>query len=59
VDMNIVMVGRGAFVEVQGTGEGGTFSETQMKDLLALARRGIRELLSIQKKNLPALKVKP
>ena len=36
VDMNIVMVGRGEFVEVQGTGEGGTFSEGQMKALLGL-----------------------
>ena len=59
VDMNVVMIGRGEFVEVQGTGEGGTFSETQMKALLALARRGIKELLNIQKKNLPALKAKP
>jgi ribonuclease PH len=57
VDMNVVMVGRGEFVEVQGTGEGGTFSEKQMKDLLALARKGIKELLSLQKKNLPTLKV--
>jgi len=57
VDMNVVMVGRGQFVEVQGTGEGGTFSEAQMKGLLALARRGIKELLTIQKKNLPNLKV--
>ena len=40
VDMNVVMVGRGEFVEVQGTGEGGTFSETQMKALLVLARQG-------------------
>jgi ribonuclease PH len=55
VDMNIVMIGRGEFVEVQGTGEGGTFSETQMRGLLVLARRGIKELLSIQRKNLPAL----
>jgi len=57
VDMNVVMIGRGEFVEVQGTGEGGTFSETQMKDLLALARKGIKELLSIQKNSLPGLKV--
>jgi ribonuclease PH len=55
VDMNVVMIGRGEFVEVQGTGEGGTFSETQMRGLLALARRGIKELLSIQKKNLPSM----
>lgn len=58
VDMNIVMHGRGEFVEVQGTGEGGTFSEKQMKALLGLARRGIKELLVLQKKNLPKLKIK-
>ncbi len=57
VDMNIVMVGRGEFVEVQGTGEGGTFSNAQMQDLLKLARKGIQELLSIQKKNLPYSKI--
>jgi len=51
------MHGGGEFVEVQGTGEGGTFSETQMKDLLGLARKGIKELLSLQKKNLSGLKV--
>jgi ribonuclease PH len=59
VDMNIVMIGGGEFVEVQGTGEGGTFSETQMRALLALARCGIKKLLDLQKKNLPALKVMP
>ena len=53
VDMNVVMVGHGAFVEVQGTCEGGTFSDTQMQALLKLAKKGIKELLSIQKKNLP------
>ena len=59
VDMNVVMIGRGEFVEVQGTGEGGTFSESQMKALLALARKGIKELLALQKKNLPSFKVMP
>jgi len=59
VDMNIVMMGGGEFVEVQGTGEGGSFSEAQMKGMIALARRGIKELLNIQKKNLPGLKVRP
>lgn len=56
VDMNIVMVGRGQFVEVQGTGEGGTFSESQMAALLKLAKKGIKELLEIQKKNLVGIK---
>jgi len=58
VDMNVVMVGRGEFVEVQGTGEGGTFSQAQMKALLGLARNGIKELLNLQKKNLPTLKIR-
>ena len=56
VDMNVVMVGRGEFVEVQGTGEGGTFSAKQMNALTALAQKGIKELIAIQKKNLPGLK---
>ena len=56
VDMNIVMVGSGQFVEVQGTGEGDTFSEAQMTSLLKLAKKGIKELLAIQKKNLPGIK---
>jgi len=56
VDMNIVMVGSGKFVEVQGTGEGGTFSDAQMSKLIHLAKKGIQELIAIQKKNLPGLK---
>ncbi len=56
VDMNIVMVGKGEFVEVQGTGEGGTFSDKQMAALTALAKKGIKELIAMQKKNLPGLK---
>lgn len=58
VDMNIVMLGSGEYVEVQGTGEGGSFSDKQMQQLLQLARQGIKELLILQKKNLPKLKVK-
>lgn len=44
VDMNVVMTGRGQFVEVQGTGEEATFSDEELHSLLALARRGIRAL---------------
>ena len=55
VDMNIVMLGQGDFVEVQGTGEGGSFSEPQMMSLVKLAKKGIKELLAIQKKNLAGL----
>lgn len=48
VDFNLVMTGRGAFVEVQGTGEKGTFTEAQLGELLALGRRGIEALLASQ-----------
>lgn len=58
VDMNVVMVGRGSFVELQGTGEGGTFSEKDMNALVVLAKKGIKELLAIQQKQLPFLKIK-
>ena len=49
VDMNVVMTGKGEMVEVQGTGEGSTFTQAQMDRLLALARGGIRSLVETQK----------
>lgn len=49
VDMNIVMTGNGEFVEVQGTGEGNTFSRTQLNKLLDLGEKGNRELIGLQK----------
>ena len=49
VDMNLVMTGAGAFVEVQGTGEGRAFSRAEMTALLDLGERGIRELIDHQK----------
>jgi len=48
VDMNVVMTGTGQFVEVQGTGEEATFSETQLSEMLALARSGVQQLSQIQ-----------
>jgi ribonuclease PH len=48
VDMNIAMTGRGAFIEVQGTGEEATFTEEQLAAMLALAKKGVRELIEIQ-----------
>jgi ribonuclease PH len=47
-DMNVVMTGRGGFVEVQGTAEGVPFSRTEMDALLALAANGIGELVAAQ-----------
>ena len=48
VDMNLVMNSAGEFIEVQGSGEEATFSETQLHDLLVLGKSGIRELLAAQ-----------
>ena len=49
VDMNVVMTGKGEFVEIQGTAEGKPFSRAQMDKLLDLAAGGIRELIAIQR----------
>lgn len=49
VDMNVAMNHRGEFVEVQGTGEGGTFSRDSLDELLDLATAGIRKLIRIQR----------
>jgi len=48
VDMNLVALESGEFVEVQGTGEGGTFSRAQLDDLLDMGQAGIRELFRLQ-----------
>jgi len=49
VDMNVVATGAGRFVEVQGTGEEGTFSTDELNELTALALSGIAELAAHQK----------
>jgi ribonuclease PH len=51
-DMNVVMTGSGGFVEVQGTAEGEPFSREQMDRLLALAAKGIGELVAAQRRAL-------
>jgi ribonuclease PH len=53
-DMNVVMTGSGGFVEVQGTAEGAPFSRAEMDRLLALAAKGIGELVAAQKAALAA-----
>ena len=50
MDMNVVMVGSGKFVEVQGTAEKKPFSKKEMDQLLDLAEKGIRELIKMQRK---------
>jgi ribonuclease PH len=52
VDMNLVMNGAGEFIEVQGSGEEATFSESQLAALLALGKSGIKSLLAAQQKAL-------
>jgi ribonuclease PH len=53
-DMNVVMTGAGHYVEVQGTAEGVAFTRKEMDALLALADKGIAELVAEQKKALGA-----
>jgi len=50
VDMNVVMTGKGRFIEVQGTGEHATFDEREMRALIRLARAGIRRVTNHQRK---------
>ncbi|MEW6727187.1 MAG: ribonuclease PH [Bacillota bacterium] len=49
VDMNVVMTGEGRFVELQGTGEEATFSREEVDQLLALAEKGISDLIKYQR----------
>ncbi len=48
-DANFVLTGKGAIVEVQGTAEQQPFSESQLLELIALARGGIAELVALQR----------
>ncbi len=52
VDMNLVMTGAGAIVEVQGTAEREPFSKASLAKLLALGERGIKEIVAKQKEAL-------
>jgi len=49
VDMNVVMTGSGKFIEVQATAEHKPFDDEQLAQLVQLARRGIAELIDLQK----------
>jgi len=49
VDMNVVMTGRGQFIEVQATAEHAPFDDAQMAQLVELARGGIAQLVEVQK----------
>ena len=52
VDLNVVMTGAGGFIEVQGTGERGTFSRAELAKLLSLAGRGLKSIQRAQRKAL-------
>jgi ribonuclease PH len=53
-DMNVVMTGSGGLVEVQGTAERAPFSRQELDAMLALAEKGIRELVAAQRAALKA-----
>ena len=55
VDMNIIMTGTGKFVEIQGTAEKEPFKKEDMNKLIALAKKGIDELITAQKKVLKGI----
>ena len=58
-DFNVVMTGRGEFVEVQGTAEGRPFSKETIDLVLALAGKGIKRLFEIQQAAIDSLKTGP
>lgn len=50
VDMNIVMTDKGRFIEVQGTAEEDPFSEAEMHRMLSSAKKGVKQIVQLQKK---------
>lgn len=52
VDMNVVMTGKGEFVELQGTGEEATFTNHQLMNMLQLAEKGMQEIFAVQKESI-------
>jgi ribonuclease PH len=59
VDFNLVATEDGEFVEVQGSGEEATFSQSQLDGMLAIGRKGIAELIAAQRTVLARLMVTP
>jgi ribonuclease PH len=51
-DMNVVMNSAGKFIEIQGTAESEAFSEEELAALLSLAKKGIQQLIAVQKQAL-------
>ncbi len=59
VDFNLVATEDGEFVEVQGSGEEATFAGSQLDEMLALARKGVVELIAAQRAVLARIMVSP
>ena len=57
VDMNVVMTGKGKFIEVQGTAEKEPFGKDDLDKLIGLAGKGIQEIMDEQKKVLKGIKI--
>jgi ribonuclease PH len=55
VDFNLVMTGSGQFIEVQGTGEGCTFTHRQLDEMLRLGKVGVERLTALQHRALGSL----
>ena len=58
VDMNVVMTGRGGFIELQGTAERSPFGHAGLQRMLSLAGQGVRQLVALQRTALGAASVK-
>ena len=59
VDFSLVATEDGEFVEVQGSGEEATFAQTEMESMLALARKGIADLITAQRMVLARIMISP
>jgi ribonuclease PH len=55
VDMNIVATEKGRYIEIQGTAEGGTFSDDEMQAMMTLAKSGIAQLVAKQREVLASI----
>jgi ribonuclease PH len=51
-DMNFIMNDEGNFIEIQGTAEEGSFSHDELNKMIALASKGIKKIIEIQKEAL-------
>jgi ribonuclease PH len=59
VDFNLIATEDGEFVEVQGSGEEATFGQSQLNEMLALAGKGIADLIAAQRAVLARIMVSP